>query len=160
MVQLLICWFSFLHPLHVSVTEIKFDPKDKELEIVSRIFIDELEEAVRKEVNKPSLDLLNPGTDATIDQLVSQYLSGRLKISVDGKAAKIKYLGHEIEGDAMIVYAYAPAVKKLSAIEVYHSTITELYDDQSNLVHVTVGEQTKSLRLMRDSLTGKLLFNK
>jgi hypothetical protein len=156
---LLIYWLYFLHPLHVSVTEIKFDTKDRELEIVSRIFIDELEEAVRKELNKPSLDLLNPGTETTIDQLVSQYLSGRLKISIDGRPVKIKYLGHEVEDDAMIVYAYAPGVKKLSSIEVFHSTITELYDDQSNLVHVTVGDKTRSMRLMRDALTGKITFN-
>jgi hypothetical protein len=156
---LLIYWLYFLHPLHVSVTEIKFDTKDRELEIVSRIFIDELEEAVRKELNKPSLDLLNPGTETTIDQLVSQYLSGRLKISIDGRPVKIKYLGHEVEDDAMIVYAYAPGVRKLSSIEVFHSTITELYDDQSNLVHVTVGDKTRSMRLMRDALTGKITFN-
>jgi hypothetical protein len=33
-----------------------------------------------------------------------------------------------------------------------------LYDDQSNLVNVTVEETTKSLRLMRNNPSGKLSF--
>jgi hypothetical protein len=147
-----------LHPLHVSVTEITFDPKDKELEITSRIFIDELEEAIQEELKRPSLDIFNPGKDVTTDQLVSNYLASRLLLKADGKEMKVKYLGHEVEGDALIAYAYAPGVKKLKAIEVTNSTITELYDDQSNLVHVTVGTKTKSLRLMRNEVMGKLTF--
>ena len=147
-----------LHPLHVSVTEIKFDPKDKELEITVRIFLDDLEEAIRQDRKLPSLDITNPGTGLTTDQLVSTYLSTRLTTKVDNKTAVIKYLGHEIDGDAIVVYAYAPGVKKLKSIEVYHSTITEVYEDQSNLVHITLGEKTRSLRLMRDTTSGSIVF--
>lgn len=149
---------TVLHPLHVSVTEIKFDPKDKELEITARIFLDDLEEAIRQERKQASLDITNPGGGLTIDQLVGTYLATRLSVKVDGKAFPIKYLGHEIEGDAIVVYAYAPGVKKLKTIEVHHSSITEVYEDQSNLVHVLVGEKTRSLRLMRDSTDGKIVF--
>lgn len=147
-----------LHPLHVSVTEIKFDPKDRELEITVRIFLDDLEEAIRQDRKLPSLDITNPGTGLTTDQLVSTYLSTRLTTKVDNKTAAIKYLGHEIDGDAIVVYAYAPGVKKLKSIEVYHSTITEVYEDQSNLVHITLGEKTRSLRLMRDTTSGSIVF--
>ena len=147
-----------LHPLHVSVTEIKFDPKDKELEITVRIFLDDLEEAIRQDRKLPSLDITNPGTGLTTDQLVSTYLSTRLTTKVDNTTAAIKYLGHEIDGDAIVVYAYAPGVKKLKSIEVYHSTITEVYEDQSNLVHITLGEKTRSLRLMRDTTSGSIVF--
>ena len=147
-----------LHPLHVSVTEIKFDPKDKELEITVRIFLDDLEEAIRQDRKLATLDITNPGTGLTTDQLVSTYLSTRLTTKVDKKPAAIKYLGHEIDGDAIVVYAYAPGVKKLKSIEVYHSTITEVYEDQSNLVHITLGEKTRSLRLMRDTTSGSIVF--
>lgn len=150
----------FFHPLHVSVTEIKFDAKDKELEITSRIFIDDLEEAIRQELAEPTLDILVPGSGMTTDGLVSAYLANRLSIKVDGKQVKINYLAHEIEGDAMVVYAYAPNVKKLKSIEVHHSIITEVHEDQSNLVHVTVGDKTRSLRLMRATPVDRLVFEK
>jgi hypothetical protein len=158
--MLLILLVTILHPLHISVTEIKFDAKDKELEISSRIFIDDLEEAIQTHLKKSSIDILNPGKETTTDQLVSNYLTSKFTIKVDGKRAQLKYLGHEIEGDAMIVYWYAPNVKKLREIEVLNSTITEVYDDQSNLVHITVGETTRSLRLMRGTLANKIVFEK
>lgn len=156
----LIAGFSaFLHPLHVSVTEIKFDVKDKELEIITRIFLDDLEEAIRLERKQPTLDITQPGSGINTDQLLVEYLSKKLAIKVDGKIVKITFLGHEIEGDAVIVYAYAPGVKKIKGIEVTHTSITELYEDQSNLVHVTREDKTKSMRLMRSLPTDKLQFD-
>ena len=149
-----------VHPLHVCVTEIKLDSKDKELEITSRFFIDDLEEAIRKETNRPSLDILNPGGGETTDQLVSKYVQTKLWIKADAKKVKINYLGHEIEDDAIILYMYAPGIKKLKTIEVYYAAITEVYDDQSNLVHVTVGEKTRSMRLMRNFISNTIIFEK
>jgi hypothetical protein len=156
---LITAFTTFLHPLHVSVTEIKFDAKDKELEVTTRIFLDDLEEAIRQERKQSTLDITQPGAGLTTDQLLNQYLSNRLQIKVDGKNVKIIFLGYEIEGDAIIVYAYAPGVKKMKEIEVTHTTITEVYEDQSNLVHVTREDKTKSLRLMRSQPTDKLQFD-
>jgi hypothetical protein len=150
--------FSF-HPIHVSVTEISFDEKDKELEIISRIFIDDLESAIRQAKNKPELNLLSPGSDTSIDKLVSEYVQAHFKIKLDGKEQKTVYLGHEIENEAILCYVQVPNVKKWKTIEVANTIITELYDDQSNLVHVTVREKVKSLRLMQNNPSGKLTFD-
>lgn len=157
MLMLILCGAN-VHPVHVSVTEIEFDQKEKELEVIVRIFLDDLESAIREAKKQSELNLLEPGSSGTTDQLVSEYLLSRFKISLNGKAQKIKYLGHEIENEAMLCYVQVQEVKKIETIEVFNSIITELYDDQSNLVHVTMGEKVKSLRLMRESLSGKLVF--
>lgn len=143
------------HPIHVSVTEIALDEKERELEIIVRIFVDDLETSIRNANDQPELKLPGPSTD----QLVWKYLEPRFRISLDGRVQQIKYLGHEIEGDAILCYIQVSNVKKWNEIEVMNSMITELYDDQSNLVHVTVSEKVKSLRLMRDNPSGKLMFD-
>lgn len=148
-----------IHPLHVSVTEITLDEKEKELEVVSRIFVDDLQTAIRESTKQPELNLLEPGGGTTTDQLVSNYLNTRLKISLKGKPQTWKFLGHEVESDAILCYIQVSNVKKLETIEVFNSVITELYDDQSNLVHVTVREKVKSLRLMKDNPLGTLTFD-
>jgi hypothetical protein len=150
-----------LHPVHVSVTEITHDEKEKELEIISRIFIDDLQAAIRETKNDDELNLLepSPGGVQTTDQLVKEYLQTHFKISLDGKPQSIFYLGHEVEGDAMLCYLQVKNVKRWKTIEAFNSVITELYDDQSNLVHVTVRNEVKSLRLMRDTPSGKLTFD-
>lgn len=148
-----------LHPLHISVTEIEFDEKDKALEIMMRVFIDDLELSIRNSTNQPDLDLLDLKNGATVDQLATAYLKDRFKISIDNKAQLVNYLGHERDGEAFVFYIEVQKVKRWKTIQILNSVITETHDDQSNLVHVTVKEKVRSLRLTRQTPMDKLVFD-
>jgi hypothetical protein len=50
-------------------------------------------------------------------------------------------------------------VKKWKTIQISNDVIMETHDDQSNLVHVTVQDNVKSLRLTREKSTDKLTFD-
>jgi hypothetical protein len=148
----------FLHPLHISVTEITLDEKEKEFEIMLRIFTDDLESAIRNAKKDTDLNLLNP-SNTTTDKLVWEYLQPRFKLIADGKIQTVKYLGHETDEDVLIFYIQVQPVKKFTTIEITNSIITEFYDDQANLINMTVKDETKSLKLMRDNPSGKLSFD-
>jgi hypothetical protein len=148
----------YLHPIHVSVTEIEFDEKEKSLEIMMRVFADDLEDTMRKHMNQPGLDIISPSNGMTVDQMVSGYLSQHFKVSLDGKAQKTSYLGHEREADTFIFYIEVTNVKKWKTIQIQNDILTEVFDDQSNLVHVTVKDEVKSLRLTRDTPADKITF--
>lgn len=145
------------HPLHVSVTEINYDEKDRALEIMTRVFIDDLETAFRRKFNVPDLDILRP-KGKTVDEMAREYMAQNLHVSLDGKRQTFNYLGHERDGDAFVFYIEVAKVKKWKVIEVRNSVLTEQFDDQSNLVHVTVHETVRSLRLHKDELSGKISF--
>lgn len=150
--------FTTLHPLHVSVTEITFDEKERELEIMVRVFIDDLELAIQAEKKNTTLDLFNPA-GSTTDKLVREYLQSKFTIAVDGRSQPVNYLGHETDGDALVLYIQVQPVKKWKSIGIKNSMLTELYEDQSNLVNVTYTGKTKSLRLVRDTPAGILAFD-
>ena len=150
-IQFLIIWL--LHPVHVSVTEIEYSEKNKSLQITSRIFIDDLELSIQKQLKQESLDILQPKNGMTTDQMVSAYLKDHLKIRLDGKPAKINYIAHEIEDAAIICYLEIENVKKLKSLEVTDDVIQEIHADQSNLVHITYKGPVKSYRLVRDKPT-------
>ena len=152
MFQFLLLWL--LHPMHVSVTEIQYNEKNKSFEIISRIFIDDLELSVRAKMKNESLDLLNPGNGLTTDQLVNSYLQDHLRVRLDGKSVKMNYIAHEIEDAAMICYLEIEGVKKVKQVEVTNTVIQETHNDQSNLVHVTYLGPIKSMRLIREKPTG------
>jgi len=151
-----ICFY--LHPIHVSVTEIEFDEKDQALEVMMRVFIDDLELSLQNSLRQPELEILNPPKDVTTDELVGEYLQEHFKISLDGKPHKTKYLGHEAEADAFIFYIEVPGVKKWKTITIRNDIIMATHDDQSNIVHVYVKEKVKSLRLTRNTPEDKLTF--
>jgi hypothetical protein len=160
MILLWLLLFGSLHPIHVSVTEIEHNTANRSLEITSRIFIDDLELSVRSRTGKETLDLLNPGNGFTTDQLVKEYLGEHLRITVDGKPARINYLAHEIDDAALVCYLEIEGVKKLKSVAVMNSVIQETHADQSNLVHVTYLGTIKSLRLTRERPNGTLEFDK
>jgi hypothetical protein len=149
---------GLFHPLHVSVTEIEFDEKEKELEIISRIFTDDLETAIRADRQLPELDLLNPAGGLKTNELVKEYVLKRITITVEGKEQKLNFLGFENDGEALICYIQVKDLRKVKNITIVQSVLLETFDDQSNLVHVTVSGKVKSLRLMRNNPAGKLEF--
>jgi hypothetical protein len=160
MISLIFSLILGLHPIHVSIIEVEHNEKAKALQMTLRIFVDDLEASVRSKINQPELDLLNPGTGRTTDQLVKDYLADKLFVKVDKKLAKLNYLGHEIEGPAMICYIEVENVKKFSSLEVTNRVIHETHEDQSNLVNVNYLGQVKSLRLTVEKPTDAVLFEK
>ena len=148
--------FSF-HPLHISVTDIEYDPKEEELEIMMRIFTDDLEKAIRQEKSDAELDLLKP-KQTTTDKLLEEYVKNHVFIKLDNSNKVMKYLGHEDEGQALICYVLVSDVKKWKTIEVKNDLLMEMFDDQSNLVHVTVDGKVRSMRLLSSSPNGILSF--
>lgn len=102
---------------------------------------------------------MNPKDGLTTKGLVNDYLKDHLKIRLDGKVQPISLLGFEEENFALICYIEIEDVRDFKTIEVTNTVITETYDDQSNLVHVTYKGPIKSTRLMRDKPTDRFTFD-
>jgi hypothetical protein len=157
----LIYWLLLLpHPVHLSVSEINYSEKDKAFQITSRIFIDDLELGIRAKRGEPALDIIEPGNGQTTDKMVAEYLDEHFVVKVDGKPQKLVLLGTEKEEVALICYIEIRNIKKVKTFEVTNTVITEIHDDQSNLVHITYKGPIRSVRLMRDKPTEIFTFNK
>jgi hypothetical protein len=158
MITLFYSFLLFLHPIHLSVSEINYSEKDKALQITSRIFLDDLELSIQKQLNKPNLDLLEPGKDLTTEKLISEYVLQHFSVKLDGKIQKLNFLGFEREDPAIICYIEIENIKKFKTIEIKNDVIMETHNDQSNLVHVTYKGPVKSLRLVREKVADILTF--
>ncbi len=158
MISLIYSLFFFLHPIHISVSEINYSEKDKALQITSRIFIDDLELSIRAERKEDELDLIEPKNGLTTEKMVSDYVLKHLSVKLDGKIQKLKFLGMELEDPALICYIEIENVKKFKTIEVRNDIIMETHDDQSSIVHVTYKGPIKSMRLTRSNPVGSITF--
>lgn len=148
---------SLFHPLHLSISELVLNPKNGNLEISHRIFIDDLE-ADLKERSGQSLDLIKPKDAEKARALVGNYIEQHFKLQVNGKSAKPQYLGYEVEEDAIWVYMEVPGVRKLKEVQVQNTLFFKRFTDQLNLINVNVGGQIQSLKLEADQPTGHLRF--
>ena len=148
----------WMHPVHVSVTEFNYNEKDKALQATVRLFIDDLELSIRNKRKDQMLEILEPKGGLKTDDLVKEYLLEHLRVKLDGKPQVIHYLGHEIDDVAIVCYVEIEKVRKFRAIEIFHDSITETWEDQSNLVHVTYKGPIKGMRLMQQNPSGTLVF--
>ncbi|MGY4386421.1 hypothetical protein ACVWYN_003476 [Pedobacter sp. UYP24] len=144
--QLLLVWFALLHPFYVSVTEIEQNQKTKIVQVSTRIFFDDLEKAIDKKYNT-SINILKPRNKQQVDQLISAYVKGHLKIKANGVELNLKYIGYEIEEEAAWCYfetSAAPPVKKFS---IQNNILFEQHDAQINMIHAIVNGKRQSTKL-------------
>lgn len=150
--------YAFLHPIHVSICEIEYDKNNKALEMTLRIFIDDLEKEIRLNRNEPELDITNLPDGHNLDDILKEYLNRNFQVGVNDKDEEYTYLGHEIEGDAIFCYMEIPKVKRLKSIEVYYAVLTQLYEDQTNLVHVEVDDKIRSMKMTKSEVKDKIVY--
>ena len=134
------------HPLHVSVTEINHNAADKTLEISSKLFTDDFEKVLTQNY-KTKVDLINPPDRKAMEKLVNDFIHKHLSIKTDGIPVKLLYLGYERDNDAIYSYFQADSIGTVKKIEVTNNILHELFTDQINLMHVTVGGKRKSMKL-------------
>ena len=148
--MVLIVFQLILHPFHVSVTEVKYKEDRRALQISSRIFLDDLELALRAHTGEENLDITDEGNWEFLNESLKAYLLEKITFKDQkGKSYPLTYVGAEMEEDVMWCYLEIEKVKKLSSIEVTNEVITEVWSDQENLVHFRAFEKVKSARLYK-----------
>ncbi len=134
------------HPLYISVTEINHNAKDKILEVSCKIFTNDFE-AVLEKMSGSRVDLSAAATKAATDKLIDAYVEKHLRLKVDGKPVVLHFVGSEQENDGTWSYFQVndvPAVKRIDAV---NELLYDSFNQQINIMHVTVGGQRKSLKL-------------
>lgn len=155
---LLIFLTSNAHPFHVSVCDVEYNASGRSLEISQRIFLDDLEEALRKESGWTTLDVMNPSDKKRFDRLMKDYVMSHMSIKVNGTPVVLSYLGHERESDAMWCYVEAAEVNNLEVIEVENSVLIDAFPDQVNIVHVKKDGKIRSMKLYKDSPADRIAY--
>src|ERR1700712_3906018 len=101
------------HPIHVSTTSIEYNKQDGKLEVICTIFTDDFEAALAKQYHTKT-DLNKADMHAAMDALIKTYIAANLNIKTDDAAAKLNYLGFEINREATDVYLESD---KISAVK-------------------------------------------
>ncbi len=134
------------HPFHVSVIEVNHNAADKTLEISCKIFTDDFEKVLAKNY-KAKTDLINPPDKAAMDTLVKKYILSHLSIKADGKPVSFHYLGFENETEAVYCYIEVGNISAVKKIEISTNIMHDMFDDQVNIIHTTVGGKRLSDKL-------------
>lgn len=151
--------FNVAHKFYVSVTEIEYSEENSSLQIISRIFTDDMENLLKTRYNK-ELKLMAKEEHPSADHYIERYISQKFKISVDGTVYTFNYLGKKYDNDQLILFIEIEEVALFSSIAIQNGILTDLFPEQKNVVHVELKGKTKSLLLSKEQERGMINFNK
>ena len=151
-------WMAVIHPFFISLTEVRFNPSSKKLEIAQKIFWDDLEVALGSEF-KEKVDFLKPKDKAKLENQIKTYLLKNNQVWVNGKVLTLTYLGYEVDEDAAWFYLESSAAELPKTVEVQNSILLKDFEGQQNIVHVyNQSKSPRSLLLGEGNEKGKIEF--
>ena len=156
--MLLFASFSWLHEFHVSLTEIRYNPESERMEVSLRIFPDDMDRALMEHYGITS-GLLTAQEHVAADSLLEIYLLELFRIDLDGAPLPLSYLGKEAESDVMWCYLESKALEKPDEIAVNNAILTEIFEDQVNIIQVYFGKWNRGMLLRREDPRGSLIID-
>ncbi|MEW7291011.1 DUF6702 family protein [Aquimarina sp. 2304DJ70-9] len=146
------------HKFYVSVTQVDYNKEEQSLQIISRIFIDDIEEILKERYD--SSIILDPTKEASeVDEFIKKYLTQKLEFIVNNEEVSFTFIGKEYEDDLMICYLEIENITSLETIQISNQVLMDLFEEQQNIVHVKKEKQRKSLILEKGRDKGMLKFS-
>jgi len=149
---------STAHKFYVSITKIEYVVESESLQIITKIFTDDMEEVLQARYNK-DISLGTKKETKAHTEILKEYILQKLKIRVNGKTVELNYLGREYENDIVKSYIEVPGIKNLKSIEVENKVLMDLFDEQQNIIHVKIAKRRRSMMLDVDNPKGVLNFD-
>lgn len=157
MVLFLMVSFATAHKFYVSVTNINYSEDDAAFQITSRIFIDDLDKLLKERYGIEA-KLATPNESKVADEYIEKYFRTKFLVELDGEPVNYTFLGKRYDTDVVICYLEISNVNlsETKTMSVQNEILTDLFDEQKNIVHVKWKENKKSFVLIRENNKGML----
>ena len=133
---------ELFHAFHTSITEMRYNPKQKSFEISLRVFTDDLEKTLS--ANNQNKKIVIENNDKN-DPFIEQYVRKHFVVTTP-KNQKLNYqfVGKEKEGDATWIYLEMPVNESIKGSKIQNSVLMDSFEDQTNIVNIFVNNEKKS----------------
>ena len=146
------------HEYYVSVTTVTYVEEQEAVQIISQIFIDDFEKALRERYNS-EITLAVKNESESVDSLMDRYLKAKLKLWINGKEVEFKFLGKEYKDDIAYCYLEILGVSDIKSISMKNEILLDVFETQQNIARFKVLDKNKSFLLVRDSAECMLNFD-
>ena len=146
------------HKFYVSTTNIEFVKEKKAIQIITKIFTEDLEQVLQERYDS-TISLDSKKESESADVLLKKYFTQKLKFKVNGISEKINFIGKEYDMDITNIYFEIEDISELRSIEVENRVLIDLFLEQQNIIHLKTTESRRSLILDKNKPKGLLNFN-
>ncbi len=134
-----------------------YSEKNSSFQITSRIFIDDLEEVLEERYGVTTA-LGTKNETKVANEYIEKYLRAKFVVELNGEAVKYTFLGKEYDNDVVICYMEMTDIElsNLESIAVQNEILTDMFEEQQNIVHLKWNGQKRSFVLFRENNKGML----
>jgi len=134
------------HKFYLSVTQIDFVPKEHSIQVITRLFYDDLQEALQERYDS-SIRVETSYDQKKLNGFIEKYIQQKLKINVNGDRVTLHYLGHKDENDYVVCFIEITRIDEVKSLEIENTLLMDVFPEQKNVVHTQVGKMHKSFML-------------
>ena len=138
--------FNGAHKFYVSVTQIEYVKEKESVEIVMRIFIEDLEKLLRERYDK-NITLNASKSEKQIDSYIENYIAKKVLIKVNKNPLDFKFLGKEYEDDIVFCYLEIEDVSEITDFEISNTLFFEVFNEQQNIIKTNINSEMESFVL-------------
>lgn len=143
------------HRFYTSIFQINYLPQKKMVQITTRIFIDDFNDALKNQYHKTTFLGTNKETQDDIN-LMKKYVSEKFKLTVNGKFETMNYLSNEKEDNVLICYFKINDISKLKSLKIENTILTEVHSEQQNIIQFNNNGTKSSLLFSGETTKGML----
>lgn len=147
-----------LHKFYVSVTEIDYIKEKKSVQIVTRLFVDDLESVLRKRYDS-HLILAKSQEAGDVNSYLLRYFKDKFQIRINGELVNYTFVGKEYETDIVYCYFEIKNVNQIKTFEITNILLFDGFEDQQNIVKTAINSKTESFILIPQNDQGVLKFD-
>jgi SpoU rRNA methylase family enzyme len=144
-----------MHKFYVSIYQLNYAPKKKMIQITSRLFIDDVNDALEKKFKKRTYFALENETPED-EVFLKKYFAEKFIIKVNGVSKALNYLSKDIDGNVVICYFSVKDLPKISLVAIENSALMELNEEQQNIIQANINGEKQSLLLTSENFKGML----
>jgi len=148
---------SWLHPIHVSVSNVDLDPSGGKVELSVKIFADDFQDLI---LHKYGVQLNIVEQEGPGDKIsaVNEYIEEALQLVFNGKeTADLQFVEAALNEEAIWLFYRYDHPGKIRKVDIKNRIMLEKFSDQTNLMIITFNEKQNGYRL--DNKTTELSFN-
>ena len=131
------------HPFYISLCQVNYNEEDHLLEFAIKIFAEDLEKELHDQGIEP-LFLGEKIENLNSDSIIFTYINSKVKVDLNGQKASFKYVGKEIEDDAIWCYVEIQDVNTIHSLSVRNQILLDTHSDQKNIVQFTMNNHTNN----------------
>jgi SpoU rRNA methylase family enzyme len=125
------------------------------IQITSRLFIDDINDALEKKFKKRTYFALENETPED-EVFLKKYFAEKFIIKVNGISKTLNYLSKDIDGNVVICYFSVKDLPKISSVAIENSALMELNEEQQNIIQANINGEKQSLLLTSENFKGML----